>query len=146
MRIAFDLDNTLVDEFAKSVRPGARELLALLRAQGHTLILFTQSTRERARIILRDHKLEGAFAEFFFREDWDRQNRNPPKDLRLINADALIDDDPQHIAFAQALGLRGILVRAYRGGAGNTLEAAPILRALRPTLAERFRTLFRRKR
>lgn len=142
MRIAFDLDNTLVDELGKSARPGVRDLLARLRADGHTLILFTQSTKARARIILRDHNLEEHFGEFFFREDWDHQNVNPPKDLRLVRADALVDDDPKHIAFARSLGKRGILVRSYRGGAASSNELRQIERALRPALAERLRRLF----
>jgi hypothetical protein len=70
-----------------------RNLLIKLRKDQHTLILFTQSTRERAQIILQDHKLKELFDEFFYREDWDHLNVNPPKDLRLVNADALIDDD-----------------------------------------------------
>jgi beta-phosphoglucomutase-like phosphatase (HAD superfamily) len=131
VRIAVDLDNTLVDELAKGTRPGIHAFLGRLRARGHTLILFTQSTKARARTILRDHGLEAHFAEFFYREDWDRENRNPPKDLRLVQADALIDDDPQNVAFARELGKRGFLVRAYRGGRADEAELAAIERALR---------------
>ena len=141
MRIAVDLDNTLVDEFGKSVRPGMRNLLIKLRKDRHWLILFTQSTRQRAEIILHDHNLKELFDEFFYREDWDRQNVNPPKDLRLVNADALIDDDPQHIAFARSLGKRGILVRSFRGGPGDTREIAMIERALRVTWLDRIKNL-----
>jgi FMN phosphatase YigB (HAD superfamily) len=144
VRIAFDLDNTLVDEFGKTTRPGIRELLVRLRGDGHTLILFTQSTRDRARIILRDHRLEELFGAFFFREDWDRQNVNPPKDLRLVRAEALVDDDPKHVAFARSLGKRGILVRSYRGGSVNPRELDEVARALRPTLGQRLGRLIGR--
>lgn len=144
MRIAVDLDNTLVDELGKGTRPGIREFLGRLRARGHTLILFTQSTKARARIILRDHGLEEFFAEFCYREDWDRDNVNPPKDLRLVRADALIDDDPKHVAFARQLGKRGLIVRPFRGGPASPTELARIERALRPTLAERIARFFQR--
>jgi len=144
VRIAVDLDNTLVDELGKSTRPGIRNLLIRLQADGHTLILFTQSTKERARIILRDHKLEELFVEFLFREDWDPANQNPPKDLRLARADALIDDDPKHIEFARSLGKRGILVSRYRGERTNPAEVEQIARALRPTFIERLQRLLRR--
>jgi hypothetical protein len=144
MRIAFDLDNTLVDELGKSPRPGIHALLVRLRADGHALILFTQSTRDRARIILRDHKLEELFDHFYFREDWDRENDNPPKDLRLVQADALIDDDPKHVAFARSLGKRGILVKAYRGGRTAAGDIAAIERGLRLTLGERIRRVISR--
>jgi FMN phosphatase YigB (HAD superfamily) len=115
MRIAVDLDNTIVDEFGRSVRPGMREFLIRMRGRGHTLILFTQSTKARAWIILRDHGLHDVFHAFLFREDWDPENRNPPKDLRIAKADAIIDDDPQNVAAARAIGKRGILVKPYRG-------------------------------
>ncbi len=39
MRIVFDLDNTLVDEQGKKLRPGAKNLLENLKKDKHTLIL-----------------------------------------------------------------------------------------------------------
>lgn len=143
MRIAVDLDNTLVDEFGKRVRPGIVNVLARLKAEGHTLILFTQSTRERARIILRDHGLEAHFAEFLYREDWDRENVNPPKNLLLCKADALIDDDPQHVQAARELGKIGVLVASYRGGSRiDPKETERILGALRTRTLDRLKRMF----
>lgn len=115
MRIAIDLDNTLVDEFGKSVRPGIRGLLERLVAANHTLIVFTHSTEDRCQMILRDHGLRGLFAELFCRERWDPELKNPIKDLRMVNADAIVDDDPRNIAFAESVGKRGVLVASYRG-------------------------------
>jgi len=109
MRIAFDLDNTLVDGLGKSSRPGMRNLLIKLRKDRH-------------------------------------QNVNPPKDLRLVTADAPIDDDPKHIAFTRSLGRRGILVRSYRGGSADARELAMIERMLRVTLFDRVKALIPKRR
>ena len=39
MTIIFDMDNTLVDEFGATVRPGMRALLNRLKKENHVLIL-----------------------------------------------------------------------------------------------------------
>ena len=57
MVIVFDMDNTLVDEFGSSVRPGIVDLLTKLRRGGITLIIWTNSRRDRAKEILRIHNL-----------------------------------------------------------------------------------------
>lgn len=40
-RITFDLEGTLIDQETGELRPGAEELLALLRNHGHDLVLWT---------------------------------------------------------------------------------------------------------
>jgi len=63
MVIVFDMDNTLVDEFGSSVRPGIVDLLKRLRQSGITLVLWTNSRRDRAREILRIHDLHKYFTK-----------------------------------------------------------------------------------
>lgn len=116
MNIVFDMDNTLTDEFGASKRPGIDNLLDQLQTEGHTLILWTSSTRERAIRILKDHKLDKYFQKFIFREDYDPDNQGLPKDIRKVNGDLLIDDDPEQIRYLKAINKKGIQVAAYRKG------------------------------
>jgi FMN phosphatase YigB (HAD superfamily) len=116
MTIAFDLDNTLVDSFGAAVRPGIARLLSRLRAEGHTLILWTNSRRERALDILRLHDLRRHFRTCICREDYDPDEKDLPKDIRRVSGDILVDDDPQAIAYLRSLGRKGILVRPFRKG------------------------------
>src|SRR4051812_35644971 len=132
MRIAVDMDNTLFDDFGQRVRPGILALLGGLRQDGHELVLWTSSTRERAVKILAEHKVEALFSAFRFREDYDPKNTGAVKDLRAIDADAIIDDDPKHIEFAKTIGKIGILVASYRGAVLRSDDLAHVLPALRP--------------
>lgn len=132
MRIVFDMDNTLVDELGQKARPGIRALLEKLAADDHELVLWTSSSRERAKIILSDHEFERFFARFLFREDYDPKNTGAMKDIRKIDADVLIDDDPRQVDFANKAGRRGILISAYRGGdADGSEELNAIYAAIR---------------
>jgi phosphoglycolate phosphatase-like HAD superfamily hydrolase len=116
VRIVFDLDNTLVDAFGSEVRPGMVALLARLRAEGHTLVLWTSSPRQRAREILRLHDLERFFSRCIFREDYDPRDEDLPKDIRRVGGDFLVEDDPAAVAFARSKGRRAFLVTPYRRG------------------------------
>ena len=132
MRIAIDMDNTLFDEFGKEIRPGVVRLLAALKADGHELVLWTSSTRDRARQILRWHDFERHFKAFYFREDYDPNNLGLVKDLRRIDADVLIDDDPKHCRAAEAAGKIGILVTSFRGkDSARAEEMEAVLHTLR---------------
>ncbi len=108
------MDNTLVDELGASVRPGIITLLEELKAESHILKLWTSSTRERAKTILHSHKIHSYFSDFLFREDYDPKNIGKNKDIRKVGGSILVDDDPKEIAFVQSLGLKGVLVSAYR--------------------------------
>jgi beta-phosphoglucomutase-like phosphatase (HAD superfamily) len=132
MRIAVDLDNTLVDELGQRIRPGIPDLLRRLRSEGHDLVLWTSSTRQRALRILQEHGLRSEFSELCCREDYDPANAGALKDLRLLSADALIDDDPKQVAFASSLGKIGILVTSYRGGNCSADDLAHVMKALKP--------------
>jgi phosphoglycolate phosphatase-like HAD superfamily hydrolase len=116
MTVVFDLDNTLTDEMGSAVRPGMRELLERLRREGHTLVLWTNSRRDRARAILRDHDLARYFARCVFRENYDPRDEGVRKDIRKIGGDVLVDDSPEEIAFAKSVGVRAFRIGSFRKG------------------------------
>jgi FMN phosphatase YigB (HAD superfamily) len=116
MTVVFDLDNTLVDSFGSSVRPGIVGLLARLQSEGHTLVLWTNSRRDRAEEILRLHGLRRFFSHCIFREDYDPDEQDVPKDIRRIRGDFLVEDDPKAAAYARATGKRTFVVRPFRKG------------------------------
>ncbi|MEO5372746.1 MAG: HAD family hydrolase [Alphaproteobacteria bacterium] len=125
MIVVFDMDNTLVDELGKTVRPGMPALLSRLRRDGVTLILWTSSTRQRARIMLSEHGLDHHFSRFVFREDYDPRNQGLVKDIRTVNGDFLVDDDPKHVDFVRSVGREAFLIGTYRGDSsldGGELE------------------------
>ncbi len=116
MTIVFDMDNTLVDEFGATVRPGIVELLTRLKKEGHTLVLWTNSRRDRARQIILDHNLRRFFSAFVFREDYDPEEKGVRKDIRRVRGDVLVDDDPEEIRYMRQIGKKGVLVSSYRKG------------------------------
>jgi hypothetical protein len=129
--IVFDMDNTLVDEFGAAVRPGMAALLARLRRDGHRLILWTNSRRERALEILRLHGLRANFERCLFREDYDPREQGLPKDIRTVGGSVLVDDDPDLCAFVRGHGGQAVLVRPYRkGGAASLAEVRDLYRRI----------------
>ena len=122
MHIVFDLDNTLTDDQGATLRPGMRDLLRRLRQDGHALSLWTHSTGNRARAILDDLDIGGFFSRVIAREDCEKDGFIAGKDIRTIQGDYLIDDDPAEIAFVRSLGKRGFLIEPYRRpGEGDPL-------------------------
>ncbi|MBA7581432.1 hypothetical protein ES708_23335 [subsurface metagenome] len=87
-----------------------------LRREGHTLILWTNSRRERAHEILLLHDLRRFFRICICREDYDPEDNDIPKDIRRVRGDLLVDDDPAEIAFVKSVGKKGYLIRPYRKG------------------------------
>lgn len=124
MHIVIDMDNTLTDDHGSTTRPGIVEFLQRLRGEGHTLTLWTNSATERAKGILGTHGLHRFFDRFVFREDYDPQNTGASKDIRKIQGDVLIDDDPQEVRYVKSVGRRGILIRSFRKG--GKLEAGEL--------------------
>lgn len=110
------MDNTLVDSFGASIRPGIVALLERLRRENHTLILWTNSRRERAHEILRLHDLRKFFGVRICREDYDPDDNDIPKDIRRVRGDFLVDDDPAEVALVKSVGKKGYLIRPYRKG------------------------------
>ncbi|MDH5656588.1 MAG: HAD family hydrolase [Spirochaetia bacterium] len=127
MRIVVDMDNTLTDEFGSTARPGIHDFLKSLLKSEHELILWTNSTAERARTIIAEHELRNYFNTFIFREDYDPQNTGKHKDIGSVSADIIIDDDPQEIKAAQHSKKIGILISPFRkGGKVQKAELANI--------------------
>ena len=62
------MDNTLIDEFGSTLRPGIIDFLENLKNMDLNLILWTNSTKERAKTILYNHKLNHYFSKFIFRK------------------------------------------------------------------------------
>ena len=108
------MDNTLVDEFGSTLRPGITGLLKELKGRGCELYLWTNSTRSRAKEILSRHKLNHYFSKCVFREDYDPENKGIRKDIGKIGGQMLIDDDPGEIEHVKRLGLKGYVVKSYR--------------------------------
>ena len=133
MHIVFDMDNTLVDEFGRSMRPGMMDLLFQL-SRDHQLSVFTTSTKARARKILRDHDLTRLFKHIVCREDYvKKEGASMLKNIGIIKGDVLIDDDPKQIQHVQKLGKRGIRIAAYRHGkVMSKCELKTIAKALKP--------------
>lgn len=111
--VCFDLDNTLVDDTGRHLRPSMRGLLDSLKAHGITTSLWTASSRERARQVLRWHGLEASFAKCVFREDYDPEGLGCPKDISRLNADLLVDDWAEHIEFVIKSGRQGFLITSF---------------------------------
>ncbi len=101
--IVIDLDNTIADEFGATLRQGIHEFLKALRLMDCILILWTNSTRNRAVDILKNHNLISYFDRLIFREDYDPANRGVGKDIRTVSGDLLIDDDPFEINIRKKL-------------------------------------------
>jgi len=112
--IVIDLDNTISDEFGSTLRPGMDDFLLSLKRMNCNLILWTNSTKIRAREILREHQLLHFFDTIIYREDYDPGNIGVPKDIRNVSGDLLIDDDPAEIEFTRKIGRKGFLVKPYR--------------------------------
>lgn len=112
--IVFDMDNTLVDEFGSTIRPGIIEFLSSLENKNLHMYLWTNSTKMRAKEILLHHKLYHYFEKFIYREDYDPLNKGIHKDIRKIRGELLIDDDPAEIEFVKKIGCKAYLIKPYR--------------------------------
>ena len=108
------MDNTLIDEFGSTVRPGITNFLKTLKKKNIHLYLWTNSTKLRAKEILLLHNLHHYFEKFIYREDYDPLNKGMYKDIRKIGGQLLIDDDPAEIQFVTKLGCKGFLIKPYR--------------------------------
>ncbi len=108
------MDNTLIDEFGSTLRPGITGFLEQLKSMNCELYLWTNSSGNRAREILRLHKLDHYFTKCIYREDYDPANKGIRKDIRKISGEMLIDDDPAETGFTEKLGLKAYLVASYR--------------------------------
>ncbi|MBF0590231.1 MAG: HAD hydrolase family protein [Magnetococcales bacterium] len=131
MVIVFDLDNTLVDELGRSLRPGIFRLLVKLQEDGHELVLWTSSPQQRAHEILKRLELYPLFSKRIYREDYDPDNTGQVKDIRIIGGDLLVDDDPKKIDFVKSVKRKGFLIQPFRShGLSDPKELARLERQL----------------
>jgi phosphoglycolate phosphatase-like HAD superfamily hydrolase len=113
MKIAIDMDNTIIDELGSSLRPGIIRFLEEISAR-HELILLTNSRRIRAMEILDHFDLRKYFVKIISRENYDPDEKGLQKDIGIFGYDMIIDDDAAEIEFNRSKGKTGILVAAYR--------------------------------
>lgn len=122
MRIAIDLDNTLVDELGSTLRPGIIDFLEKISVN-NDLVLWTNSRKSRALEIINHHKIRKYFSRIIAREDYDPEDTCILKDTKKMKVDLLIDDSPEEINFNKD---RGLLISSYRKNKpvpSNELEA-----------------------
>jgi predicted HAD superfamily phosphohydrolase YqeG len=113
MKIAIDMDNTIIDELGSTLRPGIIEFLDEISTR-HELILWTNSRRIRAIEILDHFDLRKYFIKIISRENYDPEEKGIKKDIRVYDYDILIDDDTEEIEYNKSNGKAGILVEPYR--------------------------------
>lgn len=113
MKIAIDMDNTIIDELGSTLRPGIICFLEELSSR-HELILWTNSRRIRAMEILDHFDLRKYFVKLISRENYDTEEKGLQKNIREYDYDILIDDDFEEIEYTNKVGKTGILIEAYR--------------------------------
>jgi len=113
VKIAIDMDNTIIDEMASTLRPGIINFLEKVSIKNE-LILWTNSRRIRAMEILEHFNLKKYFIKIISRENYDPEEKGIRKDIRIYNYDLIIDDDIEEIEYNKKNGKVGILVEAYR--------------------------------
>jgi phosphoglycolate phosphatase-like HAD superfamily hydrolase len=113
MKIAIDMDNTIIDEFGSSLRPGILDFLEEISTR-HELILWTNSKRIRAMEIIDHFDIRKYFTKIISRENYDPQEIGLRKDISQYGYDVLIDDDPEEIKYTESMRKTGILVDTYR--------------------------------
>ena len=113
MKIAIDMDNTIIDELGSTLRPGIIDFLEELSSR-HELILWTNSKRIRTMEIIDHFALRKYFSKIITRENYDPQEKNLLKDLSEYDLDILIDDDIKEINFNINKGKKAILISSYR--------------------------------
>jgi phosphoglycolate phosphatase-like HAD superfamily hydrolase len=113
MKIAIDMDNTIVDEMASTLRPGIINFLEKVSIKNE-LILWSNSRRIRTMEILDYFDLKKYFIKIITRENYDPEEKGVRKDIGKYNYDMIIDDDIEEIEYNKKNGKAGILVEAYR--------------------------------
>jgi len=113
MKIAIDMDNTIIDELGSTLRPGIINFLEKVSIKNE-LILWTNSRRIRAMEILDYFNLRKYFTKIISRENYDPEEKGIRKDIAEYNCDIIIDDDIEEIEYNKKNGKVGILVESYR--------------------------------
>ena len=113
MKIAIDMDNTIIDEFGSTLRPGILDFLDKI-SENNELILWTNSKRIRTMEILEHFNLRKYFVKIITRENYDPEENNLQKNIAEYNYDVIIDDDKEEIEYNKNKGKIGILIEPYR--------------------------------
>ena len=113
MKIAIDMDNTIIDEFGSTLRPGIIDFLDKI-SENNELILWTNSKRIRTMEILEHFNLRKYFVKIITRENYDPEENNLQKNIAEYNYDVIIDDDKEEIEYNKNKGKIGILIEPYR--------------------------------
>jgi len=114
--IYLDLDNTLIDELGKTVRPGMFKLLDSFKSNNLQLSIWTASTKNRAEPIINNLGLASYFTSFVYRDDYDPDATfagMQSKDIRFGDGDMLIDDSPRHCKFVESIGLKAFRIEPF---------------------------------
>jgi len=121
LKIAFDLDQTLINK-RLDLRPGTKEVLTLLKKEGHSINLFTHSSKVRAEKILKRKGIFDLFDNKVYREDYALGKSSTfNKDISKYNFDVLIDNDPAIISRLLKSGQKGILIKKYNSYKPNEI-------------------------
>jgi TFIIF-interacting CTD phosphatase-like protein len=113
VKIALDMDNTIIDELGSTLRPGIKNFLKKISLR-HELILWTNSKRHRTMEILEYFDIRKYFVKIISRENYDPEEKGNKKDIGKYNYDIIIDDDIEEIEYNKNKGKIGILVKPYR--------------------------------
>jgi phosphoglycolate phosphatase-like HAD superfamily hydrolase len=113
VKIALDMDNTIIDELGSTLRPGIKDFLKKISIK-HELILWTNSKRLRTMEILEYFDIRKYFIKIISRENYDPEEKGNKKDIGKYNYDIIIDDDVEEIEYNKNKGKIGILVEPYR--------------------------------
>ena len=113
MKIAIDMDNTIIDELGSSLRPGIMDFLESI-SKRHELILWTNSKRIRTIEIIDHFDLRKYFKKIISRENYDPEGKGLRKDIGKYGYDIIIDDDTNEVEYNEGKGKIGILVQTYR--------------------------------
>jgi phosphoglycolate phosphatase-like HAD superfamily hydrolase len=107
------MDNTIIDEFGSTIRPGILNFLNKI-SKNNELILWTNSKRIRTIEILEHFNLKNYFVKIITRENYDPEEINLRKNIEEYNYDVIIDDDKEEVEYNKSKGKIGILVEPYR--------------------------------
>jgi phosphoglycolate phosphatase-like HAD superfamily hydrolase len=113
MKIAIDMDNTIIDEFGATLRPGIIDFLNKI-PEKNEIILWTNSRRIRTMEILDYFDLRKYFIKIITRENYDPDENNLRKNIEEYGYDVIIDDDIDEVEYNKNKGKIGILVEVYR--------------------------------
>jgi len=113
MKIAMDMDNTIIDELGSTLRPGIVSFLEKVSIRNE-LILWTNSRRMRSMEILDYFDLRKHFVKIISRENYDPEEIGLRKNIAEYDYDIIIDDDPEEVEYNKKNGKIGILVEFYR--------------------------------